>query len=277
MKISELLRSREKTGPVMGVEYEIEGLNLPRNVPSFSVHNEGSLRAIDGHLAREYVTTIPCSLARTIEQLQTLNNTLESKEGCVPFFSNRTSVHVHLNVSDLTIEEWFTLLFIWTVYEDSFIAYCGEERKGNLFCLSSSDAEAMLFYLEEFALDQDINLFGDNVRYAACNLAATPKYGSLEFRCMRGTTDTKVLIPWFTMIESLYHLAKNIGTPENFISQFMDSPMATTVNMFGANNLIFNNVNWKVSALEKARRLSLTLDLCNWDMFNFYDEPLHDI
>jgi hypothetical protein len=277
MKISELLKGKSKTGPLMGVEYEVEGLYLPHNVAGFAVHNEGSLRNVDGHPAREYVTNAPSNLDNTIKQLDTLNATFNSNVGCSPLFSNRTSVHVHLNVSDLTVEEWFTLLFIWTVYEDSFIKYCGDERKGNLFCLSSSDAEAMLFYLEDFAIDQEINLFGDNVRYAACNLAATPKYGSLEFRCMRGTTDPNVLIPWFSTINSLYHLAKHYGTPNAFIERFIDEPEAATIEMFGDKHFIFNDIRWKEDAMEKARRLSLTLVLCNWDNFNFYDEPFNDI
>ncbi len=278
MKIFELLqRIKPKEGPVLGVEYEIEGRYLPRHVKNFTVHQEGSLRAIDDHPAREYVTISPVNLATTIDHLSELIKTLWNTPECEPIFSNRTSVHVHLNVSDLEVEEWFTLLFIWTVYEEAMIHYCGEARKGNLFCLSSRDAEASLFILEEFAVKQNIYLFEDNVRYAACNLAATPKYGSLEFRCMRGTLDKDVLIPWFTTIENLYLLAKAFGKPENFINKFMADPEQLTYNLFGEQHFIYNYPNWREDSLEKARRLSLILDLCDWDKFNFRDEPLYDI
>ena len=278
MLISDLLpRIRKRKGALLGVEYEIEGMYLPRNVAHFAVHQEGSLRAIDDHPAREYVTLEPVEIEKTILQLDTLNRVLSTTPDCVPLFSNRTSVHVHLNVSDLTIEEWFTLLFIWTVYEDAMIHYCGDSRKGNLFCLSTRDAEASLFILEEFAIKQDINLFGDNVRYAACNLAATPKYGSLEFRCMRGTLDSDVLVPWFKTISQLYHMAKAFGTPNNFIDKFMDDPGKLTYDLFGEYHFVYDYPKWREDALEKARRLSLVLDLCDWDRFNFHDEPLHDI
>lgn len=188
-------------------------------------------------------------------------------------FSNRTSVHVHLNVSDLTIEEWFTLLFIWTAFEDSFLQYCGPDRTSNLFCLSSKDAEGMLFTLEEFASTGHIHTLGDNVRYAACNLSATPKYGSLEFRCMGGTTDSNVLIPWFTTIASLYGLAKQYGTPE----KFMDHVVNTSYNIFPKDHFVYSIPNWKQNLKERLFRLSLVVDLCNWDVFNFIDEPRFDI
>ena len=192
-------------------------------------------------------------------------------------FSNRTSIHVHVNVSDMEVKEWFTFLFLWVLYEDALIHFCGEERKGNLFCLSSRDAEGLLFKLEEFARDGQIYEFNDNYRYSAVNTTASVKYGSLEFRSMRGTLDIEVLNKWLSTLYCLRQKAIEIGSPALLIDIVLDDEKKFTRELFGEEHFIYDFPELSRSVSSNAFRCAAIIDGVKWDFFEFIDEPNVDI
>jgi hypothetical protein len=85
---------------------------------------------------------------------------------------------------------------------------CGEERKGNLFCLGLDRADTvhsqLVKNLKEHKFFQGFSR--EAFRYASINLEALYKFGSLEFRSMRGTQDISLIGSW---ARELHHLVTN--------------------------------------------------------------------
>jgi hypothetical protein len=257
------------------VEIEVEGVGLPNNVAGFKVVKEGSLRPIDGEEGKEYVFLAPMEYDVAIKSLEQLRVKLDLAP--LVQFSPRTSVHVHVNVTDLTVSEWFTFLFLWVVYEEALINFCGNERKGNLFCLSSRDAEGLMFYLEEFAREGGIGMLNDEVRYSAVNTAATNKFGSVEFRTMRGTANTSVLKSWLGALGSLRAKAQELGNPKALIDALLEDQEAFTYSLFPVGHFVYNLPTLRRTVMENAFRCALLVDKCAFERFEFLDEPERDI
>jgi hypothetical protein len=275
MRIGDLIGHKPLNGCLFGVEVEVEGAGLPRKVAGFNVVQEGSLRAVDGEEGKEYVFQHPMPYELAIDALEGL--AIKLADAPIVQFSNRTSIHVHVNVTDLTVSEWFTFLFLWVVYEDAFINFCGNERKGNLFCLSSRDAEGMMFALEDFALTGNINNLNDEVRYSAVNTAATNKYGSVEFRSMRGTMDLGVLGSWLDALKRLRDKAQELGSPQALIEALLVDPEQFTCHIFPEGHFVHNYPGLIRYVSENVFRCALIVDCCNFDKFDFVDEPHMDI
>lgn len=197
---------------LFGVEVECEGENLfPINTRYWRTESDGSLRGQYPNQACEWVMKKPLSFDATVVALKhLLNAQKEAKFN----FSIRTSVHVHVNVLDLTWDEYMCMVYLYMLLEEPMMRKCGNTRIANRFCLRVQDAEGILDTMEYLMNvgDQGIrNVHGDNVRYAALNIAATGKYGSLEFRGMEGNLDIPRLTEWLSAINSLKEFAKEFG------------------------------------------------------------------
>lgn len=268
-------------GAFMGVEYEIEGTFLPSFVQGFYVHDEGSLRVImdengKAHKPMEYVSAFPKDLACTKLDLHNLNAALK-EEGSDPLWSYRSSVHVHINVSDLSIVEWWNMVFLWMLYEESFIHYSGEERQGNLFCLSAREAYGTIIMLEDYLKGKDDYIFSTKNRYSACNFSSTSKFGSLEFRSMRGTTDADVLLPWFDSLMSLRVGALHFESPSQILEMALDNPDDLTKLVFTNDKIIKSLPNWENCLRQNAFSLALLEPHIDVNNLNFIDEPEGDV
>lgn len=210
-KLYEILGQRLNKGDV-GIEIEVEGQYLPIGVDArWVAHEDGSLRGE----SKEYVLHKPVPVAETRDCLESLAKNLK-EAGSKLAFSFRTSVHVHINVQDLTYPQYLNMLYAYFLLEEPFMTFCGKERKGNRFCLRLQDAEGMLdtynmLFRHGYAALREIppNL----VRYSAMNVEATTKYGSLEFRGMRGTMDVDTIETWVQAIYRLREFAKSIENP----------------------------------------------------------------
>lgn len=275
MKIGDLIGIKPKNGCLFGVEVEVEGMGLPRKVPGFIVVKEGSLRPVNGEEGREYVFIEPVNYDKSIERLSLLKERFGEAE--IVQFSSRTSIHVHVNVTDMTISEWFTFLFLWVVYEEALINFCGDERKGNLFCLSSRDAEGLMFILEDIANGGDIQRLNDEVRYCAVNTAATNKYGSVEFRSMRGTMELPVLSAWLDALQSLRDAALRIGSPKQLIEELLVDPEKFTQSIFPEGHFVYDLPEFNQSVMSNVFRCALIIDKSSFDMYEFLEEPNIDI
>lgn len=104
--------------------------------------------------------------------------------------------------------------------------YCGKERKGNRFCLRLQDAEGNLQFVHYLIKNhiKEMRLVNENnMRYSAINLAAIAKYGSLEFRSMRGTLDVPTLHNWVSALIQLKNYACSKDTPTAVFDEFCEA------------------------------------------------------
>lgn len=257
-KLYELLALPKTTG-LFGLEIETEGENLNAiDDEKWKTTDDGSLRGMFPEQRSEYVLKRPLDMAAAVRAVHQL---AKHQEDAVLKFSHRCSVHVHMNVQDLTFPQYCNLLYISTLLETPLMRFCGKERIGNLFCLRAQDAEGLIPMMSRIFQTHSLREVNrDLFRYAAMNVEATKKYGSLEYRGMRGNMDVPFISNWLASLNSLKEYAKKHKDPRAIHDQFvMLDPHTFIESVFGherAQHFIYPEV---VHDVRKA--FSFTIDL----------------
>lgn len=255
-KLHEILGQAPSDGDV-GVEIEVEGKNLPHVDDAFwRSEHDGSLRGE----ALEYVFKKPVKADKAPALLKHLDKIFKA-QGSELNFSFRTSVHVHVNCQHLTHAEYVSYIYTYLLLEEALMNYCGKDRKGNRFCLRLQDAEGVLENLQ-YVFQHERGLMdvaGDNMRYSAINLAATLKYGSLEFRAMRGNMDVDILSTWVATLVRLRDFSKEMGTPVAVYDLF--AKLGARGFMKEALGELFEHYDYLKAAQDIQRSFSLSIDL----------------
>lgn len=199
-----------------GIEIEVEGAGLPMFPLNFwDMKQDGSLR---GESA-EYVFKKPLTKTSSMKAIAELNTAFKDA-GTKLAWSNRCSTHVHINCTRLDMIQLMNFITTLYIFEDILVDWCGESRSGNLFCLTSKSAEGGLLTIADYLNTGVFKAVGDNIRYSAINLASLPKFGSVEIRSLRGTTDEEEIRTWLEVLESLYIFAKEFDTPSDLVQAF---------------------------------------------------------
>lgn len=266
-KLHELLQQKAVNGS-FGLEIETEGKNLiDAAPPQWRIENDGSLRGGFPYGCAEYVFKKPLDFKKAIDAV-TLLRKYQDDKGATLDFSFRTSVHVHVNVQQLTFNQYLNMIYTYFLIEEPLVHYCGKERIGNRFCLRLQDAEGLLDYV--FMLFRNgytalRHLQGDAIRYAAINLAATTKYGSLEFRSLRGNMDVEYISNWVQALDNLRDFATRFDNPQQIHDLFVKSePEDFAAAVLGDVYEFFDYIGM---ANDMRRSFSLTLEL----PYNFID------
>lgn len=208
-------RVEEVVGARVGLELEIEGDNLPRDVRSV-VDSEGKIiweAKPDGSLRNggmEYVFRRPLGSVATQEALQAFGEFMD-KCGARPDYSFRTSTHCHVNVSNLELDNVKTIVALFTLFEDEYINFCARTRKANRFCLAAKDADGVVENFRRFLRSGDLPDQGRG-KYSALNICTLARFGTLEFRCLEGTNDWNRIFTWVRALLALRKAGKEIGT-----------------------------------------------------------------
>lgn len=198
----------KNTGDLFGVEVECEGRNVRWEgddagvLNDWSPEHDGSLRE-NGGMPQEWIFKGPVNYEESQRRIHSLFNYLSGQNAEIRC-SNRTSVHVHFNMADKNAYQVINLFILFTILEDILDDYCGEERNGNLFCLSSRRAEQQVDWVERACFENG-NFFGidNNLRYCSLNLASLNKFGSVEFRAMSGVDNRDSLLDWLSIVNEL--------------------------------------------------------------------------
>lgn len=198
----------------IGLEIECEGTNLYTTpMRWWGTHVDPSLRPCKGHDPVEYTLKEPLSREDVTKALKYLEKGLKAS-AAEPDLSYRTSVHVHLNVQNLTLKQILTFVSLYILFENVLTKFCGPTREGNLFCLRAPDAGYWLYSINKMLVDQSLgSLCNDSNRYVACNLSSLTKFGSVEFRALRGTIDREVIEAWVDILLAILDFSKTIKDP----------------------------------------------------------------
>ena len=219
---------------LIGVEVEVEG--LPKE--GFSAVNsgaynwvykeDGSLRSTNDTMPAEYVT--PPIRAKYLEaHLIQLRNTLMTKAPKHKF-SERTSIHVHVDIRNLTTEQLLTMIIVYMVVERILFKYIeqkGIKREDSIFCVPINDINmsgkssgggldlASVMQNLPKGYNQVIKYLVDswnNRKYTGFNLGPVPNLGTVEFRGMSGNIDVDYLVGWVNLLLCL----KRYATEKSF-------------------------------------------------------------
>lgn len=236
------LPAGRKTNGEYGLEIEAEGRGLPEmRTKYWRTERDGSLAA--GMEAQEYVFNTPLSLEESRRAIDELANTYKLM-GTQVEETETSGVHVHVNVQDYTPREFFTLVTTYLVLEELLLTYCGPYRQGNHFCLSSQHAEGQVYELVQSAINRKFgNLNKEAIRYSSMNVYSLFKYGSVEFRAMRGTPDLEAIWEWMEIIDRVKNGAKQFKNPQEVIlSMSMDGEKNFITQVLGDKAKLFIKV-----------------------------------
>lgn len=196
------------TGDPVGVEVEIENNSSSRvdRLSNWNVVGEGSINGFEAVLSQ------PMGGLHLVQALQELEDAL-SERTQEQMFSEMTSTHIHINVTDLTADELFSFITLAIMFEPVLYNYVAPHRNKNHFCLPMSDADDVLVRLAQVVMahrrgDLSRGHFStrfsmNQCKYAGINLSSIARYGSLEFRMHQGTSRTTDIIRWVNILLTL--------------------------------------------------------------------------
>ena len=276
-EIRSINRSLSKSPPkgLIGIEIEVESTEpIPESdTESWVSKQDTSLR----YHGMEFVSRAPIGVDECEKALNFLMKKLNKHK--IIHNSPRTSVHVHYNVNNYTLNQYWTACFAYWFVEDLLFKVCGETREGNLFCLRLRDAEGVLSYVEqELSVSAYKNVFrylnnNENIRYSALNLCATPLFGSLEVRSMRGVYDTQIIVDWVKLLSTLFDNAitsfKNPGQLfESVVDKGAETVARELLGVFSAKTVDANmDVLYDILTNSALRLAPLALNT-NWERFD---------
>lgn len=225
-------RILEGTNSNVGVEIEVENIRnpvtskLPYNL--YQRKEDGSLR----NHGKELITypTHSTQISQVLHMVETdLYRTNPN-----PDFSERTSVHVHVDAREMSIEEIINNLFTYIVVERLLYRYVkkvsGKERANNIFCTPINKANYIRVlgqYLPRILLhlkDQDIYRLDQDYRelvtawqkYLGINLLRSidQRCGTIEYRHFAGTANTEIISTWIALLLKIKEFSKRISLTE---------------------------------------------------------------
>ena len=116
---------------LIGIEVEVE--NMWKQAPAPELYWD----AKEDHSLRNNgleFTSIPLR-GYQIEYALDYLNMLIKNSGNEPDFSPRTSIHVHLNVRDMTWSQLKVLVLLYSIFERHFFHIAGTKRESSVFCV----------------------------------------------------------------------------------------------------------------------------------------------
>lgn len=208
----------------VGLEFELEGLNRSiRHYNSdsdvnkyYDVVSDGSLRGSSA----EFVFKEPMFGKDVVNALEIV----QEKTG-EAIFSIRTSVHVHLDVRDMSFDQLVRLVCVYLLVEPIFFEVGGQERSFNPYCTPLRTLNSYLRHISSCMMPSiegnysDVR--GNGNKYTALNLNPVATQGSIEFRHHEGTNDKAKTLQWINMILSLKSYA--MQTDSRITLQEIDS------------------------------------------------------
>lgn len=174
---------------LIGIEVEVENLVTVNTLNRiWQQETDGSLRN-DG---AEYITH-PMEARYAPAALNHLLKEHLSEECC---FSPRTSIHVHVNVHDISLPKVVDLILMYSIFERLFYRFTGRGRIKNIYCVPLIETD-LLAGLAHHGLTENWE------KYTGLNARPVFSYGTVEFRHMHGTFDVNKLCIWINIITKL--------------------------------------------------------------------------
>lgn len=223
--------------PDIYIGVEIEAENISRSLQSYP----GSFKAVDDGslkmLGKEFVT-VPIKLKYLEQELDRLFKAIPTA-----VFSSRTSIHIHMNARDFTVDNLLTFLLLYTIFERPLYRFSGD-RWGNNFCIPLRHSPYRLLGLLEYCslrMDNLNYLFGDGIqwdKYLGLNIGplmgirdSSSRYGTIEFRHMKGNNDVGKIINWCNLITCLKFFSKT-ATLSQIIEYIKKGDISYTQDIF---------------------------------------------
>ena len=194
------------TQGMVGIEIEVENMKKSVHLEAYwDVKNDGSLRnhGIELVSVPLQIKQVQLALDHVYTQMNAQNE---------PDFSNRTSVHIHVNCRDLTQDQIFNFVLLYAIFEKHFYQVAGTRRMNSIFCVP-------LFRTNQMTTINEV-IYGMSPnwqKYCGLNLLplfannVTQGYGTIEFRHLYGTNNQQEVLEWINDILCLRKFACEIS------------------------------------------------------------------
>lgn len=195
-------RNIQHEGAKFGIELEVEGVE-PDDVPDelrdyCTITSDGSLRN-----GIELVTA-----PLTLDQVHTLAPMYTAWASESVTLSERCSTHIHVNVQDMTTDQFKAFLWLCIAIEPALMSTVSEFRQNNVYCYPVYKV-GNLVKTYRTLFNSPSHFFQNVPKYCAVGLFRLREYGTVEFRMFDGTTDGEDLIRWCTLLQSIRDKALN--------------------------------------------------------------------
>jgi len=127
----------------IGLELEVEDMLLYNKSDLFdsglwTIVEDGSLRDngiefIMGVASLQQKDISPLKGVDIDRALNLLEQSLEETEA-IPNLSERTSMHVHVDIRDLTVDQLINYILLFSIFEETFFKYSDYSRYTNNYC-----------------------------------------------------------------------------------------------------------------------------------------------
>lgn len=187
---------------IAGVELEIEDTQgVSGGLPSgWHSEEDGSLR----NHGMEFISP-PLPAESLLSHFNHIHSKLTNYSGNGNHFSDRTSIHVHVNCLDLTQEEVKSVLLWYALFEPVFFAMVAPTRSNNIHCvaldqtsLSEHYRRTLPLYVQKWS------------KYTALNLLPLSTQGTIEFRHMEGHNNSERFKEWMLTLKALWEFGQAV-------------------------------------------------------------------
>lgn len=131
-------------------------------------------------------------------------------------FSDRTSIHVHVNMRDFTKEHLLNLVLLYIVFERLLYRFAGPARYRNIFCVPVQETKLPIALMNFITNGNVSSLIREWHKYSGMNLLPIKTQGTIEFRHMEGNRDTLRVLNWINLLLAMFKYAKEISFNELF-------------------------------------------------------------
>lgn len=216
----------------IGIEFEFEGVRnniLPASEKysdMWQFHRDDSLK----NNGAEYVFAEPMfgkDAYNAVEWMVKYANTSEW------LCTNRTGLHVHLDIRDLEHQQLIGLITLYAIVEPLLFKWIGDNREHNIHCVPFYKADdtiveainiARAFIEDDKTGARNGGAVADRFgRYSALNLKAIADHGSVEFRHMKTTKDFQRVLKWINMLMCLKAATYKLPTSDGAIVRMAES------------------------------------------------------
>lgn len=224
----------------VGVELEMENYTGYKPPNTWNVVGEAMLRN-----GAEFVLNEPLSGDKLKKAITDMCKGLTTET-----FTQRCATHIHIDVRDLNHLQRMKFITAYTIFEPLLLSLIDPERVGNVFCLPichSEGLEEALIKLSTNELAFD-DIYMEDYKYGAMNIASVANLGSLEFRALHGTGSAKEILNWIelhTLIKQWAVAYK--GSPADMLTEVSAKGCVGFCELvFGGLSKQFRNTDWLV-------------------------------
>lgn len=186
---------------IIGIEVEVENTNFLADIRRpWNVKEDGSLRNSGRELVSDPIaaSSAPAALYHLLVQ------------GLDPVcsFSMRTSIHIHINATDMNEAQIRDFVALYTIFEPALFNFAGRGRWKSVFCVPLNECQQIANVLSRKLTD------GRWEKYTSLNLRRLADLGTIEFRHMGGTFDVDRVCNWIGMICRLKQYVMQVGSKD---------------------------------------------------------------